>query len=97
MRIIAKRALREFWEKHPDAEQPLQTWYKTTELAEWETPSDVKAYYSHASILANNRVCFNIAGNKYRLIVKIEYKFSIVYIRFVGTHAEYDAVDTETV
>lgn len=97
MRLIAKRTLREFWEQHADAEQPLQTWYITTELAQWETPADVKADYGHASILANNRVCFNIAGNKYRLIVKIEYKFSIVYIRFVGTHAEYDAVDTETV
>jgi mRNA interferase HigB len=72
MRIIAKRTLREFWEKHPAAEQPLQTWYTTAELAEWETPSDVKSYYGHASILANNRVCFNIAGNKYRLTVKIE-------------------------
>ena len=97
MPIIAKRTLREFWERHPDAEQPLQTWYKSTELAQWETPSDVKSDYGHASILANNRVCFNIAGNKYRLIVKIEYKFRIVYIRFVGTHAEYDAVDAETV
>jgi mRNA interferase HigB len=97
MRIIAKRTLREFWEKYPDAEQPLLTWYKITELAQWETPSDVKAYYGHASILANNRVCFNIAGNKYRLIVKIEYKFSIVYVRFVGTHSEYDSIDAGTV
>jgi mRNA interferase HigB len=97
MRIIAKRTLREFWETHPDAEQPLLTWYKTTERAEWETPADVKADYGHASILANNRVCFNIAGNKYRLIVRIEYKFSLVYVRFVGTHADYDALDAETV
>jgi mRNA interferase HigB len=97
MRIIAKRTLREFWEKHPDAEQPLLTWYKTTALAEWETPSDVKSYYGTASILANNRVCFNIAGNKYRLIVKIEYKLSVVYVRFVGTHTEYDSIDAGTV
>ena len=97
MRIIAKRTLREFWEKHPDAEQPLLTWYKTTELAEWTTPSDVKSYYRNASILANNRVCFNVAGNKYRLIVKIEYKFSVVYVRFVGTHAEYDRIDAGTI
>lgn len=97
MRIIAKRTLRAFWEKHPDAKQPLLTWYKTTELAEWETPSDVKSYYGNASILANNRVCFNIAGNKYRLIVKNEYKFSVVYVRFVGTHTEYDSIDTGTV
>ncbi len=97
MRIIAKRVLREFWEHHPDAEQPLQTWYKTTELAQWGTPADVKSDYRHASILPNNRVCFNIAGNKYWLIVKIEYTFRIVYIRFVGTHAEYDAIDAATI
>ncbi|MDH3600823.1 MAG: type II toxin-antitoxin system HigB family toxin [Candidatus Tectomicrobia bacterium] len=97
MQIMAKRTLLEFWDKYPDAEQPLRTWRQTTELAAWETPADVKSYYGHASIFANNRVCFNIAGNKYRLIVKIEYKFSIVYIRFVGTHVEYDAVDAETV
>ena len=97
MRIIAKRTLREFWEQHPDAKQPLQTWYKTTELAEWDRPADVKSYYAHASILANNRVCFNIAGNTYRLIVKIEYPFRLVYVRFVGTHSEYDAIDAGTV
>ena len=97
MRIVAKRTLREFCETHPDAEQPLLTWYKTTERAAWQTPSDVKAYYGNASILANNRVCFNIAGNKYRLIVKIEYKFGLVYVRFVGTHAAYDAIDADTV
>ncbi len=97
MRIVAKRTLREFWETHPDAEQPLLTWYKMTERAAWQTPSDVKAYYGNASILANNRVCFNIAGNKYRLIVKIEYKFGLVYVRFVGTHAAYDAIDADTV
>jgi mRNA interferase HigB len=97
MRIIAKRTLRAFWEKHPDAEQPFQTWYRTVELAEWRRPADVKSYYGSASILANNRVCFNIAGNKYRLIVKIEYAFRIVYIRFVGTHAEYDAIDASRV
>lgn len=97
MRIVAKRTLREFWETHPDAEQPLLTWYKTTERAAWHTPSDVKAYYGNASILANNRACFNIAGNKYRLIVKIEYKFGLVYVRFVGTHAAYDAIDADTV
>lgn len=97
MRIIAKRTLRQFWETHPDAEPSLQTWYKTVELAEWEMPADVKSYYASASILANNRVCFNIAGNKYRLIVKIEYQLRLVYIRFVGTHAEYDAIDVATV
>jgi mRNA interferase HigB len=93
MRIIAKRALREFWQTYPDAQQPLQTWYQTAEQADWGTPADVKAYYGNASILANNRVCFNIAGNKYRLIVKIEYKFRTVYIRFIGTHSEYNTID----
>ncbi len=97
MRIIAKRTLREFWNAYPDAQQLLQTWYQTVEDADWETPAGVKAYYGNASILADNRVCFNIAGNKYRLIVKIEYKFRTVYIRFVGTHAEYDAIDAAKV
>lgn len=97
MRIIAKRTLRDFWQHYPDAEQPLLTWYKTTEQAEWQTPSDVKSDYRNASILANNRVCFNIAGNKYRLIVKIEYPFRLVYVRFVGTHAEYDRINAAEV
>lgn len=93
MRIIARKALQEFWDRHPDAEQPLKAWFKFTQKADWKAPMEVKSDYGSASILADSRVCFNIAGNKYRLVVKINYPYRIVYIRFVGTHAEYDAID----
>jgi mRNA interferase HigB len=100
MRIIAKRALRQFWETHPrgsEAKTPLQVWYSTTESADWASPADVKANYGDASILKNSRVVFNIAGNKFRLIVRINYPYRVVYIRFVGTHDEYDRIDAETI
>ena len=99
MRIIAKKTLREFWEQpqYRDAEQPLQAWYKVAEAADWTTPADVKADYGNASILEHNRVCFNIGGNKYRLIVHINYPYRVVYIRFIGTHADYDAIDVHTI
>lgn len=99
MRIIAKRTLREFWQKpdFADAEQSLKAWYSEARVAEWKTPQDIKAQYRHASFLKNNRVVFNIAGNKYRLIVKINYAVGIVFVRFIGTHKQYDAIDVETV
>lgn len=100
MRIIAKRTLRQFWETHrrgAEAKTPLQVWHSTVEGADWATPTDVKATYGDASILKNNRVVFNIAGNKFRLVVRINYPFRIVYVRFVGTHKEYDAIDAETI
>ena len=97
MRIIARKTLKEFWDKHPDAEQPLRAWYKAAEAAHWETPADVKAAYANASILKDNRVCFDIGGNKYRLIVKINYAYRVIYIRFVGTHADYDRIDANTI
>lgn len=93
MRIIARRTLREFWEKHPDARQALQAWYADVKRAEWKSPSEIKAIYRTASFLANNRVVFNVKGNQYRLIVVIQYQHGIVYIRFVGTHQEYDRID----
>ena len=93
MRIISRKALRDSWEKHPDARQPLQAWYADVKHADWKSPSDIKAAYRNASFLANNRVVFNIKGNRYRLIVAVQYQFGIVYIRFVGTHNEYDKVD----
>ena len=91
--------LREFWEhrRYRDAAQPLKAWYKMTEAADWATPADVKADYDTASILGGNRVCFNIGGNKYRLIVRINYPYRVVYIRFIGTHAMYDTIDANTV
>lgn len=97
MRIIARKTLKAFWECHPDAEQPLRSWFKSVDSADWPSPNDVKADYANASILRDNRVCFNVGGNKYRLIVKNNYPFRIVYIRFVGTHAEYDRIDASRV
>ncbi len=97
MRIIARRTLREYWEKHPSAEQALKSWFREASGADWNGPEDVKRRYRHASIVGGNRVIFNICGNKYRLIVQINYSFKIVYVRFVGTHAAYDKVNAETV
>lgn len=97
MRVISRKALIEFWGKHPDAEQPLRAWFFEAKNASWKTPTNIKALYGNASIIANNRVVFNIGGNKFRLVVKINYKYFIVYIRFVGTHAEYDKIDVKTI
>jgi len=97
MRIISRRILREFWEKHPDASVPLQTWFHDVERADWNGPADIKAVYRNASFLANNRVVFNIKGNHYRLVVVVVYQHSVVYIRFVGTHEEYDRIDAATI
>lgn len=97
MRVIAKSTLREFWERHPDSEQALLSWYREVEQANWDTPSNVKARYPSASIVAGDRVVFNIKGNHYRLVVKINYGYRTVYVRFVGTHAEYDKVNVEEV
>jgi mRNA interferase HigB len=93
MRIISRRTLREFWEKHPDAAVPLQTWYADVVHADWKSPADIKAIYHNASIVANNRVVFNIKGNRYRLVVVVIYQHDVIYIRFVGTHKEYDRID----
>ena len=97
MRIIARKALRDFWEKHPSAQNPLQAWYADAKQSHWKSPNDIKNIYRNASIVANNRVVFNIKGNSYRLVVAINYDFEIIYIRFVGTHKEYDNVDVKTV
>jgi len=100
VRIIAKRTLRQFWERdrrYADAQRALEDWHAQVSRADWATPADVKAHYGDASILKGSRVVFNINGNKYRLIVKINYPYRVVYVRFVGTHAEYDKVDAETI
>ena len=97
MRIIAKRTLGEFWERHPQAEQPLKAWHQQVKSADWAAPDDVKAAYRSADFLKGNRVCFNIGGNKYRLIVQINYPKRVVFIRFVGTHAEYRKIDADSV
>jgi len=99
MQVISKKKLTSFWNipKFKDAEEPLKAWNAEARAACWRTPADVKEKYGTASILKSNRVVFNIAGNKYRLVVKIHYNTSIVYIRFIGTHAEYDKIDAETI
>ena len=97
MRIIAKKALREFWERQPPAKGPLLAWYREVEHEDWATPADVKAKYGSASIIGSERVVFNIKGNDYRLVVRINYAYRIVYVRFVGRHADYDRVDVEEV
>ena len=97
MRVIAKRALREFWQSHPAARGPLEAWHREAMKADWRSPQAIKAQYRNASIVKGKRVVFNIAGNKYRLVVKINYDYGIAYVRFVGTHTEYDGVDVEQV
>lgn len=99
MRIISRRTLLEFWSdrRYRDAEQPLRAWFTEVKRATWRTPADVKAAHRNASFLANNRVVFNIAGNKYRLVVAVKYTAQIVFVRFVGTHEQYDAIDAEEV
>ncbi|MBL8471782.1 MAG: type II toxin-antitoxin system HigB family toxin [Rhodocyclaceae bacterium] len=97
MRVIAVASLRTFWTQHPDAEHALRAWYEEATHASWTQPADIKAQFRSASVLKNRRVVFNIKGNEYRLVVAIAYKLQVVYVKFVGTHKEYDAVNAETV
>ena len=97
MRVIAKKILRDFWENHSDCEQQLKSWFRETLKAEWKNPNDIKTAYPSAGILNENRVVFNIKGNNYRLIVKINYEHEMIWIRFIGTHGEYDKINATTV
>lgn len=99
MRVIAIKTLREFWEQKQfaDAEQPLKSWYAIAKEADWSTPTQVKEMFRNASIVGNNRVVFNIHGNKYRLVTAVNYPYRVMYIRFVGTHREYDKINVEEV
>jgi len=97
MRVIAKRVLREFWKRYPDAEAALRAWHDAVEAAAWKSPVELKAVYGNASVVGNNRVVFNICGNKYRLVVRFNYAWQVAYTRFIGTHAQYDAIDVEKV
>lgn len=97
MCVVAVSTLKAFWSHHPDAEQPLKAWYEEASNASWNQPADIKNQYRSASVLKNRRVVFNIKGNDYRLVVAIAYKLQIVYVKFVGTHKEYDVIDAETV
>ena len=97
MRVISVGKLREYWQDHRDVEQALKSWHAEAKSAQWKSPDDVKQRYPSADILSGNRVVFNIKGNHYRLLVKIHYNTGIVYIRFVGTHAEYDNINAEII
>ena len=99
LRIIARKTIKKFWENaaYNDSEQPLKSWYVIAKHADWALPQAVKDQFGNASIIGDNRVIFNIAGNKYRLIVKFNYPYRMGYIRFIGTHAQYDAVNAETI
>ncbi len=97
MRVIAKKTLREFWELHTDAEQPLKAWHAKARLAKWENSNDIKTDYRNASFVANNRVIFNIKGNTYRLVASINYDYGIIFIRFIGKHQDYDKIDATTI
>ncbi len=97
MRVIAKKILREFWEKQTDAQEQLKTWHNEALKAKWTNPIDIKAQYPKASILKGGRVVFNICGNKYRLIVQINYLREWVFIRFIGTHSDYDSINADTI
>lgn len=99
MRVIALSTLKRFWEgkANADAREPLLAWYRHALRADWRTPAEVKRDFGAASILRDGRAVFNIGGNKYRLVVRINYPYRVVYVRFIGTHAQYDRIDAQTV
>jgi mRNA interferase HigB len=97
MRIIALSTLRTFWIKHPDAQTSLKAWYALASRSNWKSPSDIKEAYRNASFTANNRVVFNIKGNDYRLVVLVRYDKGLMFVKFVGTHSQYDKIDAVTV
>jgi mRNA interferase HigB len=97
MRVISRKWLNELARKHPDAKPGLDAWFHEAEGADWANPAQVKAEYATASILRNSRVVFNIGGNKYRLVVRINYAYRVVYVRFAGAHSEYDQIDAEEI
>jgi mRNA interferase HigB len=99
MRVIAVSNLKSFWgqPKYQEAEQPLKAWFQEVSQAAWQQPADIKAQYGNASILKDRRVVFNIKGNDYRLVVAVSYKLQLVFIKFVGTHKQYDAIDAQTI
>ncbi|MDR6807434.1 mRNA interferase HigB [Dyadobacter sp. BE34] len=96
-RIFAKGTLREFWERHPEVEQYLKTWYEDVLAATWKSPAEVKSQYAKASILKNGRIVFNIRGNSFRLVAHFDFERQMVYIRFIGSHKEYDKIDANSI
>jgi mRNA interferase HigB len=99
MRIISRKTLRQFWEKpqYADAEHQLKAWFTEASNADWANPAAVKNAFRNASIVGNDRVVFNICGNKYRLVVRVNYPYRVLYIRFIGTHSQYDRIDVKEI
>ena len=97
MRVFSKGTLRDFWERHRDAQSALDEWYRVTRRAAWRRPADIRARYADASFVGSDRVVFNIKGNAYRLVVRVNYQWGEVYIRFIGTHARYDRINAAEV
>ena len=99
MRIISGKTIKDFWEdkRYKESEQSLRAWYHEVKKEKWQTSHDIKKKYKSASLLSNNRVVFNIKGNQYRLIVAINYDFQIVFIRFIGTHEEYNKINANKI
>lgn len=97
MRIISRKVIKEFWETNPTAKSSLEAWFTEARKADWKTPHDIKEKYGSASILKDGRVVFNICGNDFRLVVWVNYEFSTIYVRFVGTHAQYDEINAQTI
>ncbi|MGA2615743.1 MAG: type II toxin-antitoxin system HigB family toxin [Spirochaetia bacterium] len=96
MRVIARSRLELFWKKYQDSEQQLKSWYHEAKRATWQTPQHIKAQYRSASILKGRRVVFNICGNKYRLVCEVLFGQGILFIKFIETHKQYDAINAET-
>lgn len=97
MRVMARSTLRNFWTGKPDAREPLLAWHQHVLRADWGSPAELKRDLGAASILRDGRVVFNIAGNKYRIVAWVNYRYRTVYIRFIGTHAQYDRIDAQTI
>lgn len=97
MRVIARSTLRDFWTGRPEAQEPALAWYRHVVSAKWRSPADVKRDFGNASVLKDGRAVFNIGGNKYRIVAWINYPYRVVYIRFIGTHAQYDRIDAQTI
>lgn len=96
-RIFSKSTLREFWKEHPDSEKYLKTWLETAMNSNWKTPNDIKQTYANVSKLKDSRIVFNIKGNSYRLVVKFNLEFQMAYVRFIGTHSDYDKIDANSI
>jgi mRNA interferase HigB len=100
VRVISKQTLRRFWESSPgrtDARRALEAWHREAKRAAWRTPQDIKAMYASASVLKGGRIVFNICGNRYRLVVRFNFAHQVAFVRFIGTHVEYDEIDPETI